>query len=108
MSENIFHDLTTIEADQKQLESIDRLQQAFADVRQNYRREYQDSLQHVLANVKNKMKSNEGMVEAVNIYVSRFVSADKEEEATEELYNLLAAEMLQTMHALQHTTCCVM
>lgn len=108
MSETFFQDLTIIETDQKQLESIDRLQKAFSDVRRSYRREYQDSLNHLLTNVKDKLKNNEGMVEAVEMYVSKFVSVEKRQNAEEELYNLLAAEILQTMHALQHASCCVM
>ena len=105
---NLFQDLITIETDQKQLESIDRLQQAFADVRQNYRQEYTDSLTHLIDHVKMKMKRNEGIVEAVRLFVFKFVPVENHEEATEELYNLLAAEMLQTIQTLQHTTCSMM
>lgn len=103
----LFHDLSTIEEDTKKLESIDRLQQAFRDVRQSYREEYRDSMTHVLGNIKKKMKKNHGMVEAVNDYVQRFVPGNRQ-EATEELYNLLAAEMLHTLQALQHTNCAIM
>jgi len=108
MSNSLFKDLTTIETDQKQLESIERLQQAFIDVRRSYRQEYHDSLEHLLTNVKDKMKKNPGMVDAVATYIERFVDEEKHEEAREELYNILAAEMLQTIQTLQHTNCMVM
>jgi hypothetical protein len=107
-SASFFKDLTTVETDQKQLESIDRLQQAFLDVRKSYSQEYKESLNHLLTNVKDKMKRNPGMVDAVNTYVSKFVPVNKQDVAKEELYNLLAAEMLQTLQTLQHATCLVM
>ena len=107
-NKNFFQELSIVETDQKQLESIDRLQQAFLDVRKSYSQEYKESLNHLLTNVKDKMKQNPGMVDAVNTYVSKFVPMNKQDVAKEELYNLLAAEMLQTMQTLQHASCVVM
>lgn len=107
-NKNFFQELSIVETDQKQLESIDRLQQAFLDVRKSYSQEYKESLTHLLTNVKEKMKRNHGMVEAVDIYVSKFVPVNKQDAAKEELYDLLSAEMLQTLQTLQHATCMVM
>jgi ribosomal protein S7 len=100
--------LNRIEEDSKKLESIDKLQQAFQEVRQSYRSEYQESLDHVLGNIKSKMMQNQSMIDAVTIYVEKYVAPDKRDAASEELYNMLAAEMLQTMQAIQHTSCTLM
>lgn len=104
----IFRDLNILEEDSKQLESIAKLQQAFREVRQNYRDEYTSSMNHVLGQIKEKMRKNHGMVDAVNSYILQYVEPSKHKKATDELYNLLAAEMLHTLQALQHTTCLCM
>lgn len=105
---SFFQELATVETDKQQLESIDRLQQAFLDVRKSYSQEYKENLTHLLTNVKDKMKKNPGMVEAVDMYVRKFVPISDQDAAKEELYNLLSAEMLQTLQTLQHATCAVM
>jgi len=104
-NDNFFKDLCTVEEDSKQLESIERLQQAFREVRQAYRDEYNDSMSHILKNIKTKMQHNRGMVDAVNSYVNQFVLPGDRVKATDALYDLLAAEMLHTVQTLQHTSC---
>lgn len=108
MDETFFKDLNNIEEDSKKMESIDKLQEAFHEVRESYRTEYQQSLHHVLGNIKEKMSKNKGMVDAVNIYLSKYVAPEKQAPAREELLNMLSAEILQTMQTLQHTSCTVM
>lgn len=106
--QTFFKDLNLLDKDSKHIESIDRLQKAFIEVRQKYRHEYNDSMNHVLENIKKKMKSNSGMVNAVDSYVQEYVCPDKREDAINSLYDLLAAEMLHTIQTLQHASCVVM
>lgn len=47
------------------------------------------------------------MREAVEIFVNSYVCQDKKEEATEAMYNMLAAELIQTYQALSHASCVI-
>jgi len=105
---NVFSDLKTIEADTQRLERIDKLQKAFQEVRETYRSEYHHSLNHAIGNIKAKMVQNRYMTDAVNSYVEKFVPKEKHDDAREELFNMLAAEFLQTLNTLQHTSCVLM
>ena len=108
MSNNIFEQLSTIEQDQKQLDSINRLQTAFDEVRSSYSQEYNTTLSNVLSQFTDKLKANDKMKKAVDTFVSSYVKPECKDDATESLYNMLAAELLQTFQAVSHASCAVM
>jgi hypothetical protein len=102
---NLFAQIGLIEDDQKRLESINRLQEAFNEVKAGYAEEYNSTLVDVISQIKTKLKNNQKMNEAVTTYVNNYVKFDKREEASEALYNMLSAELVQTFQALTHTSC---
>ena len=108
---DLFSQLSVIEEDKNRLESINRLQEAFDEVGSSYANEYNtalsNALDHVKSKMKSKMKSNIKMREAVDNYVRNYVILEKRTEASEALYNMLAAELLQTFQALSHTSCVI-
>jgi len=108
MSNTFFNDINIIENDSKKIECIDKLRQALHEVRKTYHSEYRQSLNHVLENIKSKMMHNKSMVDAVEMYVTKYVPTDKQPKAKDELYDMLAAEVLQTMHVVHQTSCTIM
>lgn len=105
--DNMLRELNTIEHDQKQLESIERLQHAFNQVKETYAREYNDTLGHVITPVKEKLQKDDKMRSVVNNYVEKFVNEDKREIARDELYTILAADYVHTLQTLSHTSCVI-
>ena len=104
---SIFRDLTTVENDAQKMAEIDRLQEAFNQVRASYAAEHDSSMRHAISEVRERLEKNPGMIRAVQLYTERFVAPDRREAASAALFELLAAELLQTMNALQHTACVV-
>ena len=105
---NLFSQLHTIESDEDKLRRIQELQDAFSSVKASYQHEHDDNLRQALDTIKTKIKRNSGMVHAVNKFSEDYIPQDRRERGKEELYDLLAAEMLQTMSALQHTECVIL
>lgn len=99
---NIFAQLNTVENDEEQLRRIKQLEDAFASVRESYQHEHDDNLRKALNTVKSKIKKNKNMRHAVNKFVDKYVKDDIKEQGREDLYDLLSAEMLQTINTLQH------
>lgn len=104
---NLFQQLGVIEEDQKRLESISKLEDAFNEVKASYAQEYNSTLSEALDQIKIRMKKNPKMVEAVEGYVNKHCKEESKGQAAEELYGMLAAEMLQTFQALSHASCLV-
>lgn len=105
--ENIFTDLSHIEEDSKHLENIRRLQRVFHDVQEKYRNDYTTSLNHSISYVEEKLKANPKMREAVNIFIDKYVK-DNKDNAREELYRMLSAEMLHVIQTMQHVSCIIL
>ena len=107
MSE-LFNELTVIEQDQDRIDSINRLQQAFNEVKNGYQYEYNQSVSHMVGEIKSKMKMNTSMVRAVNSFVDKYVeNPSKKSAAKDEMYGILSAEMMSMLQALKHTTCII-
>jgi len=106
--DKLFAHLATIEEDQNKLESIGQLEEAFNEVKSNYRQEYDTNLKVVIEHIKDKLKRNEKIKNAVEKYVYTYVRPEVVDEAIEVLYGMLAAELAQTMQALTHTSCNLM
>lgn len=106
--EKLLKEIGTIEEDQKRLESIYQLEKAFNEVKASYSQEYNETLLNAMKEIKSKMKRNPKMKEAVNSFVNIYVHNNKKDEATEALYDMLAAEMLETLQTLSHTSCSIM
>lgn len=107
---NLFEHLGNIDHDHKQLQQIDELQQAFNKVKKGYEKDYILKLKGAIDEVKSRLKNNCGMHKAVEIYIQKYVIGTEEfkNNAREELYEILAAEMLQTFQTLSHTSCSIM
>jgi len=106
--DKLFSQLNTIEQDQTRLESIRQLESAFNEVKASYSQEYDATLTNVIEHIKDKLKKNVKVRNAVEKYVYTYVRPEVMSEATEVLYGMLAAELAQTMQALTHTSCAVM
>jgi uncharacterized protein YggL (DUF469 family) len=106
--ENLFHKIYTIEEDEDKLNQINKLQAAFKEVKSSYVHEHDDNLREVINIIKNKLKVNKGMHDAVEGYIERYVKEEMKHEAREQLYDMLAAELLQTMQVLSHTSCAIL
>lgn len=103
----LLNHLSTAEKDKDQLDSIARLESAFSEVKQRYSQEYSEHMKEAVTQVKNRMKQNSGMSSAVNAYVNKYAENYKKESAKEELYDMLSAELLETLQTLQHTNCSI-
>ena len=106
--DKLFSQLSTIEQDQTRLESIRQLESAFNEVKASYAQEYDATLTNVIEHIKDKLKKNAKVRNAVEKYVYTYVRPEAVDEAMEVLYGMLAAELAQTMQALTHTSCTVM
>jgi hypothetical protein len=109
MDNNLFRQIGIVDTDGQRLESIRHLEKAFNEVKESYSREYDQTLTNVIEQIKNRMKQNLKMRQAVDGFIQSYVSNEnKKTEATEVLYGMLAAELAQTFQALSHTSCSIM
>jgi len=107
MNANLLDELSIIERDSKTLESIQKLQELFQKVSEKTHKEYQDTLRRLLDQITSKMKKNEKMVKSVDLYVKKYVSENKQSEASNELFDLLAIEFVQNMNVIQNSQCVI-
>ena len=107
MSDDLFNKIGLIETDGKKLETIYQLQKAFEQVKSNYASEYNNTSNDILETVKSRMKKNPYMAKAIQTFVNRYVLSSLRESATEELYGMLSAEIVQTLQTLSHTSCVI-
>ncbi len=105
--DRILIQLNTIEKDQKRLENIRQLENAFNEVKSSYANEYNNTLAEVNEKIKTKLKENAKIRDVVNKYVRTYAKPEVAEEATDMLYNLLSAELAMTLQTLSHTSCII-
>ena len=105
--DNLFSDIGRLDSERLSLEQINRLQDAFNDVKKSYDYKYEEDLNSVIKSMRQRLQSNQMICDTVNNYIQKYVSSDKQDNAKEELYNILSAEMLQTLVALSHTSCII-
>lgn len=109
MDNNLFRQIGIIETDGQRLESIRQLEEAFNEIKSSYAQEYDQTLVNIINQIKDKMKRNQKMQNAVEKYIQRYVTdISIKDEAREVLYSMLAAELAQTFQTLSHTSCQVM
>ena len=105
--DNIFNLVGQVEQEHHVLEEVNKIQESFDSIKNTYKSEYDQHLTDLLATFKGKMKNNATVSTAINTYVDKYVDDEgKKEQAREELYNILCAEMIDTFIALSHTTSC--
>lgn len=103
----LFKKIELLETDASKLEQIERFQSAFEELKANCAKEYSSTTHEVLTKIKNKMKANPYMKSAVESYVNTYVIESLRERAKESLYDMLSAEMVQTLQTLSHASCVV-
>lgn len=103
--DSLFRDIYNIREDERKIREISRLQEAFRNVSDQFRREYNESVSHSVGYIKTHLKNNNNIRETVNDFITRFVVEENREQATEELYDMLAGELLHTFSTLQHASC---
>lgn len=107
-SNNLLTKIELLENDSKKIETIEHLQHAFDKVRSSYSVEYNSLSNDVINTVKARMKQNPYMQRTVQYFVNNYVIDSLKEQATEELYNMLSAEVVLTFQTLSHTSCTVL
>lgn len=106
--DDLLKEITTIEQDQKQLENIEQLEKALNKVKAGYTQDYNQKLLHTIEQFKSQLKNNQKIRETVDKFVHDYVFPEKRAEARDFLYGILSAEMIQTLQALNHTSCNIM
>jgi|SRR3989304_2658870 len=107
MDENkFFKELHDVDEEQQVLDKIEYLRHTFDEVKLTFNKDKYEKTTHLINQIVEKMKNNQGVKNAVIKYVNRYVPYDKD-KAIEELYQLLAGEILGTMMALSHATCSI-
>ena len=96
-----------LESERMNLEQINKLQEAFSDVKASYREHYAEDLNRLLTTFKSKMKNNNNISRVVNEYINKYIDNEQRHNAREELYDILGAEMLETFMTLSHTSCTI-
>jgi predicted Zn-dependent protease len=96
-----------LESERMNLEQINKLQEAFTEVKASYREHYAEDLNKLLTTFKSRMKNNDNISQVVNDYIDKYINSEHRQSAREELYNILGAEMLETFMTLSHTSCTI-
>lgn len=99
--------INLINHDQEELKNIEELQKAFNNVKENCRKERDHNLREAVDKVKEKLKNNPGISKVVESFVAKYIQYDLQESAEEDLYDMLAAEYLETLNAMTHTLPCI-
>lgn len=106
--DNLFKELNDIETEQSELNRLQALKQAVTDAQQQHKEHLNQSFGHVTDTFKEKLKENNTFSKMVEDYVQKYVPSEKHTDAREDLFNILAKEMISTFNSLNHTSCGIM
>lgn len=105
---HVLHQLQSLENDQRRLEEIKQLEDALQIAKKKYVKDYNNVSENLVGQVVQKLKNNIRVKSVVDNYIKSYVNPNSSEAAERELYNIMAAEFLEMLETLNHTSCSVM
>lgn len=105
---DILKEILNFETDEEELEKIVEMNKTLKQMSDEVVANKQTHLTHITETFVNKLKTNPNFIYVVNNYVDKYVEEKKKNEAREELYLILAGELLGVCRGLNHTNCTVM
>jgi len=104
-NKKILDEITNIESLERDFHKIRSLNESINEVYVKNKIELEKNLKHITEIFKNKLKQNEDFASVVEKYVQTFVKDEEEikESAREELFLILAAEILGMIRGISHT-----
>lgn len=103
-NKKILDEISNIESLERDFHKIRSLNESINEVYVKNKIELEKNLQHITEIFKNKLKKNEDFVSVVEKYVQTFVKDEEiKESAREELFLILAAEILGMIRGISHT-----
>lgn len=105
--DNFLPELKELEQNEKKLQMIKELEENILTLKQKYSREYSNEINVLLHYIREKMEQNINMKNVVETYVNRYCNKNQQEEAREQLYNLLSAEIIQIIQTITRTNCII-